>query len=475
MTRGRGGEPGFARFELCYTSAQLQRVAAKPFGAAPDPVLPSARRVTPAWEEGHLSQELAYPVTSTPSQVAAQPAPPAASERRLAIWILSVSHGLNHVQGNIANLLYPLMMADLGFGYFQIGLLSTAYVITTNGLQALCGLLTPYVRRPVILGVGNCLLALATAAAGLAQSYGQLLATRLLGGVGSSPQHPIGSSLLANLYPEARGRVLALHSTGGNAGTLAAPLIVSALVFFFDWRTIFLIVAVPSLLMGLAYFLLRDRVPQTTRKGHGRRATWQSYLACLRNRNLLLVSAIQMVGAAGRGQGIDIAFLMPHFVNDFGLEQSVAALLITVMQVGGLFGPLALGWLSDRWSRKAVLMASLGLSAVTTAGLAAIGVPGPLLLLNLLAYGVVVNSRLTLTQALVADATGAEHADAAFSLYFFIGFISAPLWTLIIGWVMETHGFGAGFTLMAASYLAGMALISFVQESRPAAPLPVQG
>jgi FSR family fosmidomycin resistance protein-like MFS transporter len=417
-----------------------------------------------------VSQELAYPVASAPSRAVVEPAPPA-SERGLAIWVLSISHGLNHVQGNIANLLYPLMMADLHFGYFQIGLLSTAYVVTTNGLQALCGLLTPYVRRSVILGVGNCLLALATAAAGLVQSYSQLLVTRLLGGVGSSPQHPIGSSLLATLYPQARGRVLALHTTGGNVGTLAAPLIVSALVFFFDWRTIFLIVAVPSLLMGLAYFLLRDRVPQTPRqRGAAHAATWRSYLACLRNRNLLLVSAIQMVGAAGRGQGNDIAFLMPHFVNDFHLDQAVAALLITVMQVGGLFGPLALGWISDRWSRKKVLMLSLALAALTTWALAAIGAPGPLLLLNLLAYGVVVNSRLTLTQALVADAMGVEHADAAFSLYYFIGFISAPLWTLLIGWVMEAHGFAAGFTLMAASYLAGMTLIGLVQETRPPAP-----
>lgn len=417
-----------------------------------------------------MSQELAYTAASAPPRAVAEPAPPTASQRGLAVWVLSISHGLNHVQGNIANLLYPLMMADLGFGYFQIGLLTTAYTVTTNGLQAVCGFLTPYLRRSVILALGNCLLALATAAAGLAQNYSQLLATRVLGGVGSSPQHPIGSSLLANLYPEARGRVLALHSTGGNAGTLAAPLLVGALVLWFDWRTIFLLVAVPSLLMGLAYFLLRDRVPQATRRASTRRATWHSYLACLRNRNLLLISAIQMVGAAGRGQGIDIAFLMPHFVTDFRLDQSVAALLITVMQVGGLFGPLALGWLSDRWSRKAVLMVSLALAALTTWGLAAIGAPGPLLLLTLLAYGVVVNSRLTLTQALVADSTGADQADAAFSLYFFIGFISAPLWTLLIGWVMEAHGFAAGFTLMAASYLAGMALIGFVHEPRRQMP-----
>jgi FSR family fosmidomycin resistance protein-like MFS transporter len=422
-----------------------------------------------------MSSETSFvaPTAAPPGRApapAVEPAPPATEGRGLALWIVSVSHAFNHLQGNINNVLYPLMMTELGFGYFQIGLLTTAYVLTTNGLQGLCGFLTPYLRRSVILGAGNVLMALATAATAFAQSYGQLLVTRVVSGVGSSPQHPIGSTLLVGLYPRARGRVLALHSTGGNAGTLAAPLVVAALVWFLDWRAIFLLVAVPSLIMGLAYFLVRDRVPAGEER-RGGRASLEAYKTCLRNRNLMIISLVQMVGAAGRGQGIDIAFLTPHFVNDFQMELSVATLLITLLQAGGLVGPLALGWLSDRLSRKGVLLASLAMAAITTYGLAIIGAPGPLLVATLLAYGVVVNSRMVITQALVADSASGQSADAAFSLYFLVGFISAPLWTLIIGWIMETHGFTAGFTVMAASYIAGMALIAFIHDPRATRPI----
>ena len=394
-------------------------------------------------------------------------APPAAPGRGLALWIISVSHGFNHLQGNIINVLYAQMMTQLGFGYFQIGLLTTASSLTANALQVIYGVITPYVRRSVLLGLGNALLALATAGTGLVQNYGQLMATRVLSGIGTSPQHPVGSTLLIGLYPQARGRVLALHTTGGNAGTLAAPLLVAALLLFVDWRTIFLLVAIPSFVLALAYFLIRDRVPQGQSQRRGRRATLQAYLACLRNRNLMIVALVQMVGAAGRGQGIDVAFLTPHFERDFGLAGSTAILLIAVLQVGGLFGPLGLGWLSDRTSRKGVLMVSLALSALTTFGLAVIDAPGPLLVANLLAYGVVVHSRMTLTQALIADSAGSETADAAFSLYFFVGFISAPLWTLLVGWIMESYGFAVGFMAMAATYVAGMALIAFIREPRP--------
>jgi MFS transporter, FSR family, fosmidomycin resistance protein len=403
-------------------------------------------------------------VASTPAAaITAEPEPDAQGDRGVALGIVTVAHTFNHLQGNMTNLLYPVMMTELGFGFFQIGVLTTVYSLMANALQAGFGLITPYVRRSVVLGVGATLLAFATAATGLVQNYGQLMATRLVGGIATSPQHPVGSTLLVGLYPKMRGRVLALHTTGGNAGTLLAPLLIAGLLYFVGWRWVFFIVAVPSLLAGLGYFLLRDRIPQMASREKGRRATLHAYALCLRNRNLLLISAVQMVGAAGRGQGLDIAFLTTHFVNEFGMELTTATLLIAVMQAGGLVGPLALGWLSDRLPRKRVLLTSLGLSALTTWSLAILGAPGPLLILNLIAYGVVVNSRMVLTQALIADSAVGETADAAYSLYYFVGFISGPFWTLLISLIMDHFGFAVGFTTMAATYVAAMALMGFIR------------
>jgi MFS family permease len=369
----------------------------------------------------------------------------------------------------MVNLLYPLMMVEMGFGYFQIGLLTTVFTLIANGLQATAGLLTPYFRRSAILGAGNVLLALSTAVTGLAQNFGQLVATRVFAGIATSPQHPVGSTFLVGLYPQNRGKVLALHTTGGNLGTFAAPLVVGGLLLVVDWRAVFLIVAVPCLLFGLAYFVLPDRMPDTIGQKGTRRLTLASYRACFRNRNLMIVAAIQMVGAAGRGQGIDVAFLTPHLVNDFGIDPTAALMLIAVLQVGGVAGPLAIGWLSDRWSRKWVLITSLALATVTTWSLALVAAPGPLLILNLLAYGAIVNSRMVLTQAIVADSAVGEIADAAFSLYFFIGFITAPLWTLIFGALMEAYGFTVGFGAMALTYIPGILLVLFI---RPASPPP---
>ena len=83
---------------------------------------------------------------------------------------------------------------------------------------------------------------------------------------------------------------------------------------------------------------------------------------------------------------------------------------------------------------------------------------------NLLLYGAVVQARGALTQTMIGDFASEELTDAAFSIYYFIGFISGPIWTMIVGYVMQHYGFAPAFYVAAATYIAGMLLLTFVKE-----------
>jgi MFS family permease len=85
------------------------------------------------------------------------------------------------------------------------------------------------------------------------------------------------------------------------------------------------------------------------------------------------------------------------------------------------------------------------------------------LFVNLLIYGAATTSRQTLTQALLSDLVGEDLFDAAFSLYYFIGFISIPFWTVITGGVMTKFGFGPAFSVISTSYLLAMFLLSLLR------------
>lgn len=389
------------------------------------------------------------------------------AERKVMFGIVCGSHLLNHFQSSMVAVLYPLMMKDLGFGYVEIGFIAAAYSSIGQLLQGLYGFVVPRIKRAVILGAGNIALGLSVLATGFAPSYPFVLATRLVGGVGSSPQHPVGSTMLASYYGAARGRALALHSIAGNVGTLLAPILSGLLLLYFGWRAVFWIVGVPSVVMGLSYFFFSEVMrpaPAGEKQSRLRYEGWEAYRQCFRNRNILVVSLVLMAGAAGRGQGINATYIVPHFVNDFGLDVTRAAWLYTVLQAGGLVGPLAWGWLSDRFNRAHTIQLSLLLSALSTLWLGWQTGVTPWLIANLVLYGTVVTSRQTLTQALISDIADEKILDAAFSLYYFIGFLSAPFWTLLTGWLMEKYGFGVAFSAISTSYLLGMTLLFLLRE-----------
>jgi AAHS family 4-hydroxybenzoate transporter-like MFS transporter len=225
--------------------------------------------------------------------------------------------------------------------------------------------------------------------------------------------------------------------------------------------------------MGVVYFLLSDRVGAAGQAGGGKKARlkqgWSSYARVFRNRNIIMISLIMMVGAAGRGEGVS-TYLGPHLVRDLSLTLTLAGIALTVMQMGNIFGPIFFGWLSDRLSRKGVLQASLLASSAATWWLAYQGAFLPMLLLSLITFGAVTGSRNSLTQALVADSLTDEDRDAAFSVYYFIGFISEPVWALIGGFLMEGYGFEIAFSRLAISYVIGMVLVFFVVDPREARP-----
>lgn len=388
-------------------------------------------------------------------------------ERKAICAIVCSSHLVNHFQTTMVAVLFPLMMRDLGFGYVEIGFITTVRGLANQLLQALYGFIVPYVKRAVILGTGSVIVGLSVLATGFASSYPFVLATRTISGVGSSAQHPVGSTMLATHYPEGRGRILALHTTLGNVGSLLAPLLAGLLLFYVDWRGVFWIVGGISLLTGLPYFLFHEAVkPAPVKGGRNRRLPqgWEAYKACLKNKNFVIVSLVLMVGAAGRGEGVNVTYLTPHFVNDLKMDLTHAAFVFTLLQAVGLVGPFLWGWASDRFSRKGTVQLSLLLSGLSTMWVGWQSSASFELFASLIVYGLAVHSRQTLTQALISDIVDEKVIDAAFSLYYTIGFISAPFWTLLTGWMMQRFGFAYAFSLISTSYLLGMVLLVFLRE-----------
>jgi MFS family permease len=395
-------------------------------------------------------------------------------QKRMALGLISSCHVLNHLQYSITSVIFPVMMTELGFGLVGLGFISALSSFVGQGLQVIYGFLASFFKRSTMLAVGNVVVGVTAMAQYFVGSFPQLVAARVAIDAGSSPQHPLGSSILSRYYPQSRGWALTFHTSAGNLGSFIGPAAASFALLYMGWRSAFVLFGAISLVMGLTLFAVRDHAGGANEITGGKKkakAGFDAYLQCLKNRNLLFTSLVLMAGAAGRGTGVNMTYLVPFFMQKFGVSASSGGFILTLMQAAGLIGPMLIAWISDRTGKRTIItQATLFLSAVMTIFLVQHSSLTILFYANLLLYGAFVQARGALTQTMIGDFASEELIDAAFSIYYFVGFISGPIWTLIIGYVMQHYGFTEAFYIAAGTYIAGMLLLLFVKEDQKPAP-----
>ncbi|MBM4299280.1 MAG: MFS transporter, partial [Deltaproteobacteria bacterium] len=206
-------------------------------------------------------------------------------QKRMALGLISGCHVLNHLQYSITSVMFPVMMTELGFGLVGLGFISALSSFVGQGLQVIYGFLSNFFRRTTMLAVGNVVVGLTAMSQYFVSSYPQLVAARVAIDAGSSPQHPLGSSILSRYYPQSRGWALTFHHSAGNLGSFIGPAAASLALLYFSWQTAFVIFGAFSLVMGLTLFWVQDHSRGAEAAASGRKKAkvgLDAYVQCLK-------------------------------------------------------------------------------------------------------------------------------------------------------------------------------------------------
>ena len=157
---------------------------------------------------------------------------PVVAEGAVFSVILAVSfcHFINDVMQSLLSALYPMLKRDYQLEFWQIGLLTMAFMATASLLQPAIGLYTD--RRPMPyslpVGMGSSMIGLVLLAT--AHSYPMLLLGAVCIGLGSAIFHP-ESSRVARLASGGRyGLAQSTFQVGGNFGQAMGPLLAAFIV-----------------------------------------------------------------------------------------------------------------------------------------------------------------------------------------------------------------------------------------------------
>jgi predicted MFS family arabinose efflux permease len=332
--------------------------------------------------------------------------------------------------------------------------------------QASAGYVGQRVAARWILGCQNLVVGLCAILGALAPTYPVFATGQGLALLGSSQQHPVGSSVAARVYPERRGTALSVATIGGSVGSLIIPIPAAILISDLGWRPTLLILAMPLFLLGLLLLLTFPPVPGDRGKGVPR-PSLRPHLPRIRRDQLvnprvaILGVAAATVAAGGRGLGTLNAFIPLYLRDGVHLPETTVGVIFNVVLVGAVVGPILGGPLSDRMGRIPVLWGAYALSAVAVV---AFGVGSSLPLAGLAALalivGLVAYVENPLLQALVSDSIATSAQAGMFGFYFALSYGVGSLWIVAIGQVIQHLGFAAGFGVMAGSYVgAGLLLI----------------
>jgi len=375
------------------------------------------------------------------------------------LWLLSISHAVNHAQAALLPLIYLAIIPEFQIDAAAIALLVAAGNISSGLVQFTYAGLTRYVSRRTLLGVGGLIFGGGFAAQALAPTFGGFAAANVASRIGGSPQHPVGNGLLSEQFPEhRRGFAISAHIAGGNVGTVVVPLLGAWLIAGIGWRWTVVLFGVPAMLIGLAMFMFmrESGADRAAARAYGSLRT--ALRAIGHDRNLVLVFVSGMLGGGGRGLGVLNVFVPLYLSLVLGLDAGTVAIMYTALVVLSVPGPIIAGSLSDRFGRKPLILAAYIGGAAALVGFLLAGDNIPMLWVAIFFLGIFNFVESPQLQALLGDLAPPQLRDASFSAYFTFAFGVGSLWIALYGWVIATYGEDKGlpiaFLLMAGAFLA---------------------
>lgn len=143
---------------------------------------------------------------------------------------ISICHLLNDMMQSLLPAIYPILKANYGLTFGQVGFLTLAFQLTASLLQPTVGLYTDKYPKPYSLAIGMGFTLVGLLLLSAAGTYAMLLLGAALVGSGSAVLHPESSRVARMAAGKRPGLAQSVFQVGGNAGSAIGPLLAAFIV-----------------------------------------------------------------------------------------------------------------------------------------------------------------------------------------------------------------------------------------------------
>ncbi len=173
-------------------------------------------------------------------------------------WVLfAISIGLllsDYMSRQVLNAVFPLLRAEWGLSDSELGTLAGVVAVAVGLLTLPLSLAADRFGRIRAIVAMALMWSLATAACGLARTYGEMVAARVMVGVGEAAYGSVGVAVLLSVFPtRLRATIAGSFMAGGVFGSVIGVWLGAHIAASFGWRWAFHVMAGVGVVLALAY------------------------------------------------------------------------------------------------------------------------------------------------------------------------------------------------------------------------------
>ncbi|VFR32307.1 putative transmembrane transport protein [plant metagenome] len=155
----------------------------------------------------------------------------------LTILVVGIAHAGSHFFQLVIPSLYLPLGREFGLDFAQLGLLVSAFFVTSGLGQASSGFVVDRVGARPVLWFGLACFVLSGILLGTANGYTMLFVAAVIAGVGNSVFHPVDFSILNRRVSAPRlGHAFSAHGLTGSLGWALTPVFMITLTQLHGWR-----------------------------------------------------------------------------------------------------------------------------------------------------------------------------------------------------------------------------------------------
>lgn len=396
----------------------------------------------------------------------AQPPPWDTGYELRTVALLTLGFGLVGLDRWIVAPLFPSIAKDLGLNYQDLGDLIGALGLAWGACAILAGGLSDRWGRRKVLVPAVVAFSLLSGLSGLAQGLTSLLLIRMLMGLTEGSFCPTSFAATAEASaPKRRGLNLGIQQSAFPLFGLAlGPIVATQLLRVIDWRWIFLLVAIPGLVLGvLIWRTVRD--PDTA----GAAATVERARLSdvMKHPNVSLAMVALLCAMSGI---FVLSAMVPNYLVDYlRLSLQQMGFVTSAIGFGGFLGQVALPGLSDLLGRRTVSVAGFVLGAALLYAFARVG-SNPLLLFALLFASTFFCFGLLglITGPIAAEAAPRGRISSTAGLIIGSGEIfGGGVAPVIAGYIAQHYGIQYVLSMALAGLSVGAVVSLFLRETAP--------